>query len=119
MPALVKHITAAYTVDHRSDDLILISDAADLVITLPEANKASKGKKVTVITQSLSTGTGTSLAVRATDLIQGKGISSPAAGKGAVNSGGTDALGDLLEVTSDGNGVWQVTNVLGTWARAA
>lgn len=117
--SVIKHLTASADLDHRAERLVIISDAADLVFQLPTANLATKGRRVCVITQSLSGGTGTSLTVQATDLIQGKGITSPTAGKGAVNTGATDALGDLIEVESDGANKWQVINVLGTWAREA
>lgn len=117
--SVVKHITASLDADHRAERLVVICDAADLVVTLPTANLATKGRRVCVITEVLSGSTGTSVAVQSTDLIQGKGIASPTAGKGAVNTGATDALGDLIEVESDGANVWQVVNVLGTWARQA
>lgn len=116
---VIKHITASLDLDHRALRQVIICDAADLVVTLPTANLATKGRRVCVVTESLSGGTGTSVAVQSTDLIQGKGITSPAAGKGAVNTGATDALGDLIEVESNGENVWQVVNVLGTWAREA
>lgn len=119
MSRLIRRVSASLTLDHRYERQVIICDAADLTVTLPPANRASKGRRICVVSHVPSGGTGTFIDVASADKIDGSGIASAAAGKGAVNTGATDALGDLLEVESDGANVWYVVNRLGTWAREA
>lgn len=117
----VKHITANFTVNPRNLDQTIISDsAADLVVTLPPSNHASKGMRVTCVQRSLSAGTGFAVDPQDADKILGQTIAGvsidPGAGKKLINTGATDVLGDRVTLQADGNGKWYVTGLQGIWA---
>jgi hypothetical protein len=97
---------------------VYFTSAADVVFTLPAAGPETKGCFFTFVNGSLSASTGLSVSPNASDKIQGKGITA-ADNKDIINSGATDAIGDLLTVVCDGVDGYIITNMLGTWAREA
>ena len=88
---------------------VIFSNKVDLSITLPVATTAKIGEEYTLMSQTISTGQGTRLAVTSADAING-GTS----GKGLDNSGTTDAIGDSVTVKSNGTG-WYTIGQRGTW----
>jgi hypothetical protein len=110
---------ASLTLTAADSGKVYVTSAADIVFTLPDATGAGmKGVYFTFINNSLSGGTGMLIRPAATDKIQGKGITA-ADDKDYINSGATDAIGDLVTVVCDGvDGYWVVSE-RGTWAREA
>jgi len=111
----VRIITASLTLTLADSGSLIVCNAADLVVTLPPT---FNGFNVTVLTNVLSVGTGTSVSPNASDQIAGNGLT-PVDDKDAINSGASDALGDFIEVTGDGSAGWWITDVRGTWAAEA
>jgi hypothetical protein len=109
-----KRIAANYTVLPDDFGGILYCTAADIVVTLPLAANHT-GKTITVVTGSLSTGTGTSISPNSADNIYGNALSA-VDDKDLINTGSTDVVGDSATVISDGTN-WLITNVTGTWAK--
>lgn len=107
--------TISAAVAAKDSGKVFIIGAADLVATLPST---AAGLRYTFIVSAaaLSTGTGFSVSPAAADKIMGNGFTS-ADNKDAINSGGGDREGDLIEVTGDGADGWYITRLLGTWAR--
>lgn len=106
---------ADYTVTAADNGKTFAADAVDLVFTLPPS---VDGLTYTFITKTASVTTGLQVSPAAADLINGPGFT-PLADKDAINTGGTDAVGDLITIVGDGIDGWYVTNVIGTWAREA
>lgn len=93
--------------------------ASDLVITTPAGVPGMKYRVLVTTTAAASGGTvGTTLHVPGTDTLGGNGFT-PAAGKGAVNTDGTAAAGNWIEITCISANTWLVTGINGTWAREA
>lgn len=88
--------------------------AVDLNVVLPAT---IEGFTVTFVVTTIST-TGFTLSPVAADLIAGTGITA-AVNKHIINTGATDAVGDLIQVVGDGTDGWLITNMIGTWAREA
>lgn len=112
-------ITADLTLADRDSDVLVVCNAADLVVNLPKSHIGSKGNRVTVVTMVASSSTGTQINPRTADSLRGSGITA-SAGKSFINTGATDVVGDLAQFTSDGNGSWYLSAAkIGTWAREA
>lgn len=94
---------------------VFVTTIADVVFTLPAT---VAGLTYTFIVNSLSGGTGMLIRPVAADKIQGKGIT-PADDKDWINSGGSDAIGDMVTIVGDGTDGWWVVEERGTWAREA
>lgn len=113
---------ADYVMTAADTGKVIQVTAADKVITLP-AVAASKGRTVTVqataATATLTGGSaGIALAPAATEQIRGNVITTPANGKGLINTNTTAKSGDLVEVYSDGT-YWWLRDIIGTWTRQA
>ena len=104
----VRIVTANVSLTAAESGLILICDAADLVITLPAT---VAGLIFTVVCAAVSAGTGLSLSPAAADK-----INEGTANKDLINSGATDVLGDSVTLVSDGVTGWYTINKIGTWA---
>jgi len=112
-------VAANVTLTAADSGKVYVNSAADVVYTLPDATPPGmKGVFYTFVTLTISGGTGVSISPAATDKIQGKGITA-ADDKDYVNSGATDAVGDLVQVVCDGVDGWIVLAERGTWARQA
>lgn len=105
--------SAAYTATAADHDKLLIATVVDTVITLPAT---VAGLKIRALAGIASTTTGLSLSPAAADQIIGNGFTA-ADDKDAVNTAATDVVGDMLELTGDGDDGWYTTLVKGTWAR--
>lgn len=107
--------TASYTLTAADSGKIFLADGSGTVVfTLPAT---VKGLEYTVVVKQLpGSGAGTSLSPNANDKITGNGFT-PADDKDAINSAGSDRLGDLITVVGDGVDGWYITQVIGTWAR--
>ena len=103
-------ITANLTLTAADSGVILICNAADLVITLPST---ADGLMFTVVCAALSSGTGLSFSPAAAD-----NINEGTANKDLINTGATDVLGD--SITLIGTGVaaqaWYTIGKIGIWA---
>lgn len=90
-------------------------------LTSPALNlpKASSGiMRFTLMVDVLPTsGVGARFIPAAGDSIKGMGIVGTA-GQNVGSPVATDAIGDTLEITSDGNKTWFITRKVGTWAAA-
>ena len=119
----IKHISANAAASDRDDHQIFITDAADLVVTLPKSDHSSRGVKVTLVQRALSSGTGACLDPADADVIHGETLAgvaiTGAAGKKLINTGATDVLGDTVTVVADGAGKWEVISILGIFAAEA
>lgn len=91
---------------------IVRTTVKNLTLTLPLASSANSGEQYTVVTGTPGT-TGLVLAVTSADK-----VNTGTSGKGIVNSGSTDAIGDSVTVVSDGSG-WFTTAMVGSWAAEA
>lgn len=111
----VKIITANTTLTSEDHGKTIICNAADLVVTLPAT---AAGLRFKILTAVASASTGTSVSPAAADQIIGNGFTA-ADDKDAINTGASDVVGDLLEVTGDGSAGWYITDIVGTWAREA
>lgn len=109
-------VGADVTLTAADSGKVFTNSAADVVYTLPAASPQTLGCVFKFVTLTLSVGTGVSVSPAAVDKIQGKGITA-ADDKDIINSGGSDAVGDMLEVTCDGVDGYIITGMLGTWAR--
>lgn len=116
--ASIRYLSADTTLPKRPGASVFVTAAADIGLTLPKSDRQSKGMSVTLLAETLSSSLGARIIPHTGDTIKGKGITS-AASKYYKNTAATDALGDLVTVVSDGDGVWWVTDERGTWAREA
>lgn len=94
----------------------IITDV-DKVASLP-ATAAGLRYTFIIAAAALSGGTGFSINPVAADKIMGPGITS-ADNKDLINTGATDAEGDLITLVGDGVHGWYVTAKNGTWDREA
>jgi hypothetical protein len=108
-----------HTVAITDSGKIFYTTIADVVFNLPDSavDGLLTGLTYTFVNGSLSGGTGLSVSPAATDQIQGKGIT-PEDAKDYINSGASDALGDLITIHGMTDG-WLVSAERGTWARQA
>lgn len=109
----VKSVTGNTTLTASDSGKFIMCDAADCVITLPATQD---GLTYTVITNVLSTGTGTSVSPAAADKIMGMGFTA-ADDKDAINTGATDVGGDYIKLVGDGSLGWYIVEAKGIWAR--
>jgi hypothetical protein len=110
---------AAITLDGSDDGVTVVSNnsAATVVVTLPKASTVGAGFTARVLAGVLpGAGAGLTVTPNAADKFQGNGFSAKTAGQTLVNSAASDVVGDMVEVVSDGNVTWFVTNKIGTWA---
>ena len=109
----------ADTAEIKEDGTTYIANnsAATFTLTLPKAATAGAGTKFRLIAGVLpGAGAGTTLTPNAVDKFQGNGFNAKTAGQTLVNSAASDALGDYVEVVSDGGTIWYVISKVGTWA---
>jgi hypothetical protein len=110
---------AAVTLDGTDDGDTVVANnsAATVVATLPKTSVVGPGYRARLIAGVLpGAGAGTTLTPNAADKFQGNGFNAKTAGQTLVNSAASDVVGDLVEVISDGAGIWYVINKVGTWA---
>jgi len=105
--------TAAFTVSLPDDngkifDLTLL---AGFVVTLPAVSAANKGQRVTFRNALLPTSNEYAISPAAADKI---GFLSD--DTDIENTAGTDVLGDLITLESDGSVGWVIVNKIGIWA---
>lgn len=112
--------TADYTITAEDDGKVFAaSSSSSLVFTLPSSAAATKGMRVTIITETLpGSGVGTSVSPQPADYIYGNGFTL-AANKDAINSAASDRIGDAITLVADGANSWYIESVTGTWAREA
>lgn len=97
-------LAADRTLTAADDERVFIAGAVDLTLTLFSPAATAIGFKISVVIGAVSTVTGFTVA----GAINGGSTS-------AVNSAGTDALGDRLDLVWDGT-AWIGSVVQGTWA---
>lgn len=114
----VETLAAARTLSRADGGKLFLSGAADVVVTLPDVDASLKGVTYMFQTVTLSVTTGFSISPGANDKIMGKGITS-VDNKDRINTGASDAVGDMLEIVCDGVDGWFVINERGTWAQEA
>jgi len=105
--------TAAFTVsvaDHGK--IFKLNAAAGITVTLPAVSAANRGLKVTFVNASLPTSNDYRISPDADDSIK-YGTDD----KDLINTAGTDVLGDLVTLVSDGVDGWVVTEQVGIWAK--
>jgi len=111
-----------YTATFADLGKVIQVTAADKNITLPAvASSAGKGLVVqaTASTAALQAGsTGVGVLPASGEQVRGNVITTPANGKGLVNTKTTAVSGDLVEVYSDGT-YWWLRDIVGTWTRTA
>ena len=110
---------AAITLDGTDDGVTVVANnsAATVVVTLPAAATVGAGFKARVLTGVLpGAGAGTTVTPNAADKFAGNGFNAKTAGQTLVNSAATDAIGDLVQVISNGVDTWFVVAKVGTWA---
>lgn len=107
-----------HTVGFTDSGKVFYTSIADVVFDLPSSGSGTlAGRVFTFVTGAASAGTGLSISPAAVDKIEGKGITA-ADDKDYINSGATDAVGDLVKIVGTADG-WLVVNERGTWAREA
>lgn len=94
----------------------LFIGAVDAVFTLPAASASTKGMIGRFMCGADSSGTGLSISPNASDHIRGNGFTS-VDDKDLINSGGSDRVGDYVEIVCDGVDGWVITSIIGTWAK--
>ena len=97
-----------YTLTANESGSIVLCTAADVVVTLPAT---AEGLIYTIVTETASASTGTSVSPQAADKINAKADDAD-----LVNTGATDAVGDAVTLVGDGGDGWLTTHVVGTWA---
>ncbi|MAH50418.1 hypothetical protein CMI37_31645 [Candidatus Pacearchaeota archaeon] len=112
---VVETKTASWTLTAADSGKLFLVDAVDLVATLPAT---VSGLRYRFLVKTVSATTGFSVSPNSADQIIGDGFT-VADDKDAINTAGTDAVGDLIEVVGDGSAGWYITQVVGTWAREA
>lgn len=114
---MVETKTADYTVTAEdSGKTFLANGSATITFTLPSTALGLIYRFV--VMQLPGSGVGTSISPAAADKIIGNGFTATD-DKDAINTAASDALGDMIEVTGDGDLGWYITLVKGTWAREA
>ena len=109
----------ALTLDGTDDGDTQVANntAATVVFTLPKTSVVGPGYRARVVVGALpGAGAGTTVTPNAADKFQGNGFNAKTAGQSLVNSAASDAIGDSVDVISDGAGIWYVVNKIGTWA---
>lgn len=114
----VRIVTANTSLAASESGLTVVVNAADKVISLPATSAGLKFRVIATATAAASGSVGTKVSPVAADKIMGNGFTS-ADNKGAINSSGTDAEGNWIELTGDGVDGWFITGIGGTWAREA
>lgn len=105
--------TASFTVTPADHGTTFILDSqTTIVATLPPTQA---GLRFRFVVEQLG---GHQVKPNAADGIFGSGLVGTD-GQAAENTAATDAVGDLLEVTGDGELGWYVTGKIGTWAAPA
>lgn len=110
---------AAITLDGTDDGVTVGANnaAATVTVTLPKASVVGPGYTARVMAMALpGAGAGTTVAPNAADKFAGNGFNAKTAGQTLINSAATDAVGDMVELVTDGILTWFVTNKIGTWA---
>lgn len=105
------------TGENDGDTVVATNTAATVVVTLPKASVVGAGFCCRVLVAALpGAGAGTTVTPNAADKFAGNGFNAKTAGQTLVNSAASDAIGDMVEVVTDGVTTWYVTNKIGTWA---
>lgn len=107
--------SADYTVTVADSGKTFLTGAVDLVFTLPPTEA---GLWYRFVAETLSAVTGLSVSPNASDKITGLGVT-PLDDKDIINTAGTDAVGDFIELVGDGVDGWFIVASRGTWARQA
>lgn len=110
---------AAKTLDGTDDGHTYVANnaAATVVFTLPKVATVGKGFRVRLLAGVLpGAGAGLTATPNAVDKFQGNGFNAKTAGQTLINSAATDAVGDWLDLQSDGGIIWYVIGKIGTWA---
>lgn len=113
----VRVITANATLTAAESGLVIVANAADLVVTLP-ATAAGLKFSFLLGPSGLSTGTGLSISPAAADAIHGNGLTS-VDDKDLILAGSGDREGDMVELIADGVDGWYISAVTGTWSKEA
>lgn len=110
-------ITAAVTLDGTDDGDTQAANSSSFVnVTLPKASTVGAGYTVIVMTATVPSATGTTVTPNAADKFAGNGFNAKTAGQTLVNTQATAAVGDQVDLISDGVSRWFVLNKVGTWA---
>lgn len=110
-------LTASPTLDGTDDgDLQMAASASAITVNLPLTTKVGPGYICTVMTGTIPASVGTTVNPQSTDKFAGNGFNGKTAGQTLVNTQATAAVGDQVDLVSDGNGRWFVLNKVGTWA---
>jgi hypothetical protein len=110
-------ITAAKTLTAEENGKhILYASLTSGVVTLPLASKG-KMRFVVSIHALPTSGTGTKVAPQTADKIIGCGLTGTA-GQNVGNAVAADALGDFVELISNGVDTWHLVRKTGTWTLA-
>jgi hypothetical protein len=114
--------SASYPATSADLGKVIQVTAADVNITLPSVAPSAGKRLVVQATAATATLTGGSVGVgvlpASGEQIRGNVITTPANGKGLVNTNTTAKSGDLVEVYSDGT-YWWLSRIVGTWTRTA
>ncbi len=113
-PVITKGVN--YSVLAADSGAIFYTTAADLVFSLPST---AAGLIYTFINGVDGVAAGLSVSPVTVDKITGRGIATPLDNKDIVNTGATDAIGDMVTLIGDGVDGWYVINQNGTWTREA
>lgn len=105
--------SAAYAVTAAESGTIFLSEAVDLVFTLPST---AAGLTYTFICHTVSATTGLSISPAAADAIH---YTTSVDNKDLINTAASDVEGDMVTIVGDGVDGWWVTAVKGTWAKEA
>ena len=106
--------TASFTVTAADHGTTFVFDSTTSVVaTLPAT---VQGLRFRFLVEQLTTSGGHAVSPAAADQILGNGFTA-ADDKDAICSAASDAVGDWLEVTGDGELGWYITSIKGTWAR--
>lgn len=110
---------AALTLTGEDDGITVVANnsAATVVVTLPKAATVGAGFRARVLAGVLpGAGAGLTVTPNAADKFQGNGFNAKTAGQTLVNSAASDAVGDYVDLVTDGGTIWYVINKVGTWA---
>lgn len=113
----LNNVTANVTLDGTDDgDVQAVNSATFVTVTLPKASVVGPGYICTVLTKQVPSATGTTVTPNAADKFAGNGFNAKTAGQTLVNTQATAAIGDQVDLVSDGVSNWFVLNKVGTWA---
>lgn len=113
----INSTATAVTLDGTDDgDTQVAANAAAVTYTLPKASVVGPGYTVIVMTGTVPASVGTTVTPNAADKFAGNGFNAKTAGQTLVNTQASAAVGDQVDLISDGVSRWFVLNKVGTWA---